>query len=72
MEKLVKKLAAIAIIGMMLSGGFGCAYGGIATAPDGSVYVARNDLLLFGLLRKVYTCRPAPTGLMCTELQSIP
>jgi hypothetical protein len=72
MEKLVKKLAAIALIGMTLSGGFGCAYGGLATAPDGSMYVARNDLLLFGLLRKIYSCRPGPAGLVCTEVPTIP
>jgi hypothetical protein len=65
-------LAAIALLGMALSGSFGCAYGGIATAPDGSVLVARNDLLLFGLLRKIYSCRPGPTGLVCTEMPTIP
>jgi hypothetical protein len=72
MNKLTKKLAAIALLGMALSGSFGCAYGGIATAPDGSVLVARNDLLLFGLLRKIYSCRPGPTGLVCTEMPTIP
>jgi hypothetical protein len=72
MNKLMKKLAAMALLGMALSGTFGCAYGGIATAPDGSVLVARNDLLLFGLLRKIYSCRPGPTGLVCSELPTIP
>jgi hypothetical protein len=55
MNKLTKRLAAVALLGMALSGSFGCAYGGIATAPDGTVLVARNDLLLFGLLRKIYS-----------------
>jgi hypothetical protein len=72
MNKRMKKLAAMALLGFALSGGFGCAYGGIATAPDGSVLVARNDLLLFGLLRKIYSCRPAPTGLVCSEMPTIP
>lgn len=72
MNKLTKKLAAIALLGMALSGSFGCAYGGIATAPDGTVLVARNDLLLFGLLRKIYSCKPGPTGLVCSEMPTIP
>lgn len=32
----------------------GCYYGGIATTADGStVYIARNDLLFFGLGRRI-------------------
>jgi hypothetical protein len=72
MNKLTKKLAAIALLGMALSGSFGCAYGGIAAAPDGTVLVARNDLLLFGLLRKIYSCRPGPAGLVCSEMPTVP
>ena len=72
MNHWMKKLAAMALLGMALSGSFGCAYGGIATAPDGTVLVARNDLLLFGLLRKIYSCKPGPTGLVCSEMPTIP
>ena len=54
MEKVLKRLAAVALIGMTMGGAFGCAYGGIAASPDGSIYVSRNDLILFGLLRKIY------------------
>lgn len=72
MNKTMKRLAAVALLGMALSGSFGCAYGAIATAPDGSVLIARNDLLLFGLLRKIYACKPGPTGLVCSEMPSPP
>ena len=72
MNKLMKKLAAIALLGMTLSGGFGCAYGSIASLPDGTVLVARNDILLFGLLRKIYSCKPSPTALTCTEMATVP
>jgi hypothetical protein len=72
MQKLTRKLAALALIGMTMGGAFGCAYSGVATASDGTVYVTRNDLLLFGLLRKVYVCKPSATGLSCTEVASPP
>jgi hypothetical protein len=72
MTKLTQKLALLALIGLTTGGSLGCAYGGIAAAPDGTVYVARNDLLLFGLLRKVFICKPAGTALACTEAASAP
>ena len=34
-------------------GATGCAYGGLGVAPNGTVYVARNDMFLFGALRKI-------------------
>ncbi|HEY0705702.1 MAG TPA: hypothetical protein VGG33_02840 [Polyangia bacterium] len=61
------KLAAAALMALTIGGSAGCMYGGIATATDGSVYVARNDMILFGLLRKVYVCRPTGAVLACTE-----
>lgn len=73
MQKAFRKLGVFALLGLSLSGTFGCAYGGIAAAPDGSIYIARNDLLLLGLLRKVFVCKPpAPgmPGLVCTEAGS--
>jgi hypothetical protein len=72
MQKLTRKLAALALIGMTMGGAFGCAYGGVASAPDGTVYVVRNDMILFGLLRKVFVCKPSATGLSCTEVASAP
>lgn len=72
MNKFAKKVALLALIGLTTGGSVGCAYGGIAAAPDGTVYVARNDLLLFGLLRKVYVCKPAGAGMACTETPTPP
>ncbi|MDI3283710.1 hypothetical protein [Polyangium sp. 15x6] len=40
----------------------GCSYGGIATVGD-KVVITRNDLFLFGALRKVYVCKVADRGL---------
>ena len=45
----------------------GCAYGGVASTPDGTVVITRNDMLLFGLLRKVYVCKVNGDKLACTE-----
>jgi hypothetical protein len=39
-----------------------CSYGGVATAGDAAI-IARNDIILFGLLRKVYVCKITPQGL---------
>ena len=45
----------------------GCAYGGVASTPDGTVVITRNDMLLFGLLREVYVCKVNGDKLACTE-----
>jgi len=45
----------------------GCAYGGVASTPDGTVIIVRNDFLLFGLLRKVYSCKNNGGQLSCVE-----
>ncbi len=54
------------LIGLLLAttlAATGCAYGGIAVTADGKAVIARNDALLFGLLRKVYVCNVTPAGL---------
>ena len=48
----------------------GCAYGGMAAMPDGSVLVARNSL--FGGLRKIYVCKVAGTTMSCVETENAP
>ena len=48
----------------------GCAYGGIATTPDGTVLVARNSL--FGGLRKIYACKLVGTAMSCVEATNAP
>jgi hypothetical protein len=47
-----------------------CYYGGIAVAPNGTVYIARNDAFLFGLLRRIYVCQPHGPALNCFETNS--
>ena len=49
-----------------------CAYSGVAATPDGTVVITRNDLLLFGLLRKVYVCKVNGSQLACTETPAAP
>jgi hypothetical protein len=44
-----------------------CSYGGVAVAPNGTVYIARNDAFLFGLLRHVYACQATGPALTCAD-----
>jgi len=66
-----KKVSAAILLALTLGGTGavvgGCAYGGVASTPDGTVVITRNDLLLFGLLRKVYVCKAAGNVLTCAE-----
>jgi hypothetical protein len=62
-------LLLLALLGSGLSVG-GCAYGGIATAPDGTVLVARNSL--FGGLRKIYSCKLNGNTWTCVETINAP
>ena len=66
-----KRLSAVALLMATLGGTGavvgGCAYSGVAAAPDGTVVITRNDMLLFGLLRKVYVCKVNGDKLACTE-----
>ena len=50
----------------------GCSYGAIATTQDGSkVVVTRNDMFLYGALRKVFVCKVADGGVAgCAESES--
>jgi hypothetical protein len=72
MNRLVKKLAVLSLLGLMMGGAFGCSYGAMTSTGDGTVYVARNDLILFGLLRKMYVCKPAGPALACSEVPTPP
>jgi hypothetical protein len=62
-------LLALALLGSGVAVG-GCAYGGIASTPDGTVLIARNSLL--GTLRKIYVCKIAGTALTCVESANAP
>ena len=50
-KKLVQSCLLIATVASCGLFANGCAYGGVATLPDGTVIVARNSLL--GALRKI-------------------
>ena len=55
MKKTLLKVGVVAMALASLAGvGSGCAYGAMAIAQDGTVFVARNDSFLFGALRKVF------------------
>jgi hypothetical protein len=66
-----KRVSAVALLVAALGGTGavvgGCAYGGVAAAPDGSIVITRNDMFLFGALRKVFVCKVAGSTLNCAE-----
>jgi hypothetical protein len=66
-----KRFSAVALLVAALGGTGavvgGCAYGGVAAAPDGSIVITRNDMFLFGALRKVFVCKVAGSTLNCAE-----
>lgn len=57
----MKRLMGLCLVLAMGAGA--CAYGGVGVTADGKAVIARNDSLLFGLLRAVYVCNVTPTGL---------
>ena len=66
---MLRKLVSVALL-VGDFGSMGCRYAGIAVAPNGTVYVARNDMFLLGLLRGVYACTPQGAELACTKAGS--
>jgi hypothetical protein len=65
----IPSLLLWALLGSGIAAG-GCAYGGVAALPDGTVVVARNGML--GALRKIYVCKMAGTAMTCTETTNSP
>lgn len=57
-------LLLFTLLGSGIASG-GCAYGGIAAMPDGTVLIARNSLL--GGLRKIYVCKVNGSTMSCVE-----
>jgi hypothetical protein len=57
------------VLGAMATS-IGCAYGGVAAMPDGTVLVARNSLL--GGLRKIYVCKVNGSTMSCVESANAP
>lgn len=66
-----KVLASLVTIGMLAGSAFGCSYGSIAVAGD-KVVVLRNDLFLFGALRRAYVCKVADGGLTSCSTNESP
>ncbi len=57
-----KTLGILMAAGVLSSVVGGCSYGGIAAVGTDKVVIIRNDLFLFGALRKVYVCKVADRG----------
>lgn len=66
-----KVLASLVILGMLAGSAFGCSYGSIAVAGD-KVVVMRQDMFLFGALRKAYVCKIADGGLTSCSTNESP
>jgi hypothetical protein len=70
----MKKSVALVLAGMTLGlalAGTGCAYGGVSGSGTDKVVIARNDAFLFGILRKVFVCKVADSGVTaCAEGES--
>jgi hypothetical protein len=67
MNRPMSTLLLLAVVGL---GGTGCAYAGMATTPDGTILIARNQL--FGGLRKIYVCKLVGAGFNCIEGTNAP
>ena len=76
MKSMWKRLSGVALLVASLAGTGavvgGCAYGGVASTPDGTVVITRNDLFLFGALRKVFVCKVNGNALDCKETPAAP
>ena len=68
MTKSIAMLLAVAA----LSAGAGCAYGGAAGVGTDKVVIARNDGFLFGILRKVFVCKVADSGVTSCQSNEAP
>jgi len=69
----MKKSIAFAIAGVaMVSALNGCSYGAVAHLGGERVILARNDNILFGLLRKVYVCRVTDAGVSACQSADAP
>ena len=66
------KKISILVIGLLLSAALGaCAYSGVAASGD-KVVITRNDLFLFGALRKVYVCQITDNGVSNCQANESP
>jgi hypothetical protein len=69
MKKALKVVIALVVAVGILAG---CSYGGVGTVGD-KVIITRNDMLLWGALRKVYVCKVADSGVTgCVDSAEAP
>ena len=69
----MKKLLLLVVALLALSSAFGCAYSGATwNTKNGKMYVTKNDLLLYGIMRGMYECTPAGTSFNCQAVPDAP
>ena len=72
LENTMKKVFALIASSMILASSLSaCAYAGVGVAGDKAV-VARNDMFLFGILRKVSVCKVTDAGLTSCQSSDSP
>jgi hypothetical protein len=69
----MKKGLAIVLAAASLAGVIGgCAYGGVGGVGADKVVIARNDAFLWGILRKVFVCKVADSGVTSCQSNESP
>ena len=63
---MIRKGFAILSLGILMATQ-GCSYGAMAFAPNGTLFVARNDSFLAGALRAIYACTPGAGAMTCVS-----
>ena len=70
MKRIKSAIAGAVLLGSVAGVLGGCSYAGVA-ASGNNVVIAKNDLLLAGLLREVFVCQLTPQGLTnCSSLDA--
>jgi len=67
----MNKVVKFAMVGVLIAMSAGCSYAGVAVSGK-QVVILRNDLFLFGVLRKVYVCEVTSEGLTNCETKQNP
>lgn len=66
-----KALGLVMTLGLIASAMSGCAYGDMAAVGTDKVVVMRQDMFLFGALRKAFVCKITDGGLSaCATAES--
>jgi hypothetical protein len=67
----MKRTISATLLALTAFGAMACSYGAMVTHND-KIYVARNDMFLFGALRKIYECTPAAGSMTCVRVEGAP